>query len=125
MLRKNNQRIFLIPLFIVCCSLSFADDVSFRNLLKDTEDLFNQGYYEETEANCRKILGMNPNFYPAYNILGSMYAQKEGNENKAISYFEKSLAVKPGQPNICNNIALKLPLKNSKILTPIGLILKC
>jgi len=68
-------------------------------LVKDAYTLLNEGKYDECFANCRQAIGIDPGFYPAYNVMGSAYFIK-GNSKSALSCFNRSLLVKSDQPEI-------------------------
>jgi protein O-GlcNAc transferase len=52
--------------------------------------------YEEAILNLKKALEINPNIPEAYYNLGNIYAQKKNDQLKAIEFYQKAVALKPG-----------------------------
>lgn len=75
-------------------------------LAKKAESLFQQGNYAEAEDICKKILEVNPQFHPAYNILGNICIKEKEREKEALSYFKKSISIYPRQASVYVVISL-------------------
>ncbi|MDD5421843.1 MAG: hypothetical protein WC592_00085 [Candidatus Omnitrophota bacterium] len=97
--------LFSAALFISCVQPLYGFDPRIRELLEKAQRAYDEAIYAESVVCCQKMLDLEPEFYPAYNILGKVYAGQDGSEEKAILYFEKSLAIKPSQTEIYNGIA--------------------
>jgi len=41
--------------------------------VKDAEELFRDGSYDEAELKCNEALKLDPDFFYTYNLLGSIY----------------------------------------------------
>ena len=82
----------------------FTDDLSLYEIMRETQDLYSAGEYAQAEENCKRALEDSPDFYHAYNILGSIYAQQNGMEQDAIDYFAKSAEINPRQAEVLNHI---------------------
>lgn len=85
--------------------LGATDTVALYELIKEAQRLYDQGSYQEAEDLCKQALSSNAHFYPAYNLLGFMYARNEGKEEEAIRYFLKSLEIKKNQIANYTNIS--------------------
>jgi tetratricopeptide (TPR) repeat protein len=83
---------------------SHAQEEPIRALIEEAQEFFRQGLYDGAEANCKKAIVIDNRCIPAYNILGTIYAQKGGREREAISYFEESLRIRPDQVDVYNQV---------------------
>ncbi len=65
-----------------------------------SEWLYSQQDYDRARQAMEKIIQIDPNFSPAFNILGHAYLQT-GNPNpaKAIATLQRYVELQPGQPN--------------------------
>ncbi len=98
--------VFLLLLVVSVPAYTFwSQNNSAVKILKEAEALFNDGLYKAAIDKCKEVIRIAPRLYPAYNILGNIHGQEIGNEEEAISYFEKSLALQPKQLALYNNIA--------------------
>jgi serine/threonine-protein kinase len=62
---------------------------------------------DEAISSFEKALEADPTYGPAHTALGSAYHRK-GFLKESIEHFEKSLALQPRVPTICNNLAWML-----------------
>ncbi|MFC1704480.1 tetratricopeptide repeat protein [Candidatus Omnitrophota bacterium] len=83
---------------------AFAQKQSIYQLMKEAEGLYKAGNYDQVENRCKRVLEMDPDFFYAYNLLGSIYTQREGFEQEAIAFFTKSLEINDGQVEIYNYV---------------------
>jgi tetratricopeptide (TPR) repeat protein len=105
-IRQNKIIIlFTLVLFasVLCQSLSYAE--SAYELLRSAEKAFKAGKLKEAEEACRGVIKINPEYYPAYNILAIISAQRENGTQEAILYLKRSLEISKEQPNTYNQIA--------------------
>lgn len=92
-------------LIFTLCASAFSDGKSeMRGLLEEAEKAYDDALYPQSEALCNTIIESYPNAYPAYNLLGMIYAAKDGQQGRAISYLERSLAISPKQTAVYNAI---------------------
>ncbi|MDD4957075.1 MAG: tetratricopeptide repeat protein [Candidatus Omnitrophica bacterium] len=90
-------------LLVAMCPTPQAEDIA--ALLKKTQIAVETEDMDEAERLCQEILSINSNVYPAYNILGFIYASREGEQQRAISYLERSLNIVKEQPMVYTQIA--------------------
>lgn len=62
-----------------------------------------EGYYEESISEFQQTLELDPDFVPALNNLGNLFALREMWE-EALEQFERSVGVNPDQPEIDEKI---------------------
>jgi len=98
-----------LAFYIVTCT---APEVSFSeppaalySLIKEAQQLLKNNEMDAAEELLRKALVINPQFFPAYNMLGIMYARKGGRERQGISFFKKSLAIMNRQPAVYKELS--------------------
>ena len=84
---------------------SFSSGNISYELVKTAKNNFEKGNIKAAEEGCVKALLKDPEFYPAFNLLGSIYAQKPSGEGMALRNFIRSLKIKPDQPNIYGKMA--------------------
>lgn len=97
--------VLAMTISICVCPLIAGDLVTPQSLVIEADRLFQEGFYSEAETRCQKAIEMEPDYYPAYTLLGMTYASKEGYEREAISYFSKSLSLQPKQIELYNHIS--------------------
>ncbi len=65
-----------------------------------SEWLYSQQDYERARKMLEKILEIDPNFPPAYNMLGYSYIETgDPDPPKAVGYLQRYAALEPNQPN--------------------------
>jgi len=92
----------------------FAQNDSVYTLMKQAQELFEAGEYEQVELICHDVIKIAPSFFYAYNLLGSIYSQKKGFEEKALENFNKSISINPAQVEVYNYIGSTLNKLNDK-----------
>lgn len=81
--------------------MRLREDLDHVEVWEDYAD--EQGYYEEAVSEFQQTLDLDPDFVPALNNLGNLYALKEMWE-EAIEQWEHSLEVNPDQPEISDSL---------------------
>jgi tetratricopeptide (TPR) repeat protein len=56
------------------------------------------GYIQETEIDLRKSIELDPNFAPAYNFLGYMFAEKNIELEESLRLIRKAIDLEPDNP---------------------------
>lgn len=99
---------FFVSIFLHSATDVRAEDQQMKDLLQKAQKSYKESLFAETELACMEMMRVNPDFFPAYGIMGKVYAQQDGLEQKAISYFDKSLQLNPKQADTYNDIAFVL-----------------
>jgi len=97
--------LFLAVLFYIQGPLSYAQEKSVSTFMRDAQKLYTQGSYEKAALSSKKALKIDPDYFPAYNMLADIYSRRGGFEEEAIAYLEKSLAINPAQAELYNNLS--------------------
>lgn len=81
--------------------MRLKEDLDHVEVWEDYSD--EEGYYEEAVSEFQQTIDLDPDFVPALNNLGRLYALREMWE-EAIEQWEHSLEVQPNQPEIEDSI---------------------
>ncbi|MDD5069615.1 MAG: hypothetical protein PHV17_02705 [Candidatus Omnitrophica bacterium] len=109
-MKNCSKSLFRLVFFVFAVTffsyLTFAQSSNVEiKLLRAAQSLYQEGQHLEAEKICLKLIETNNNYYPAYNVLGVICAQRGGAEQLAIGYFNASLSIKPDQPEVYSHIA--------------------
>ncbi len=85
--------------------MKLKEDMDHAEVWEDYSD--EEGYYEESVMEFQQALELDPDFVPALNNLGNLYALREMWE-EASEQYEHSLEVNPDQPEISDCLKASL-----------------
>jgi tetratricopeptide (TPR) repeat protein len=83
-----------------------AQDLSLKQLFRRSYSLYQEGKCGEAIEIANKIIEINSQFYPAYNLIGFCKTREKDNIMDAIFNFEQGLKINPKQPQIYNIISV-------------------
>ncbi|MBC2838051.1 SH3 domain-containing protein [Robiginitalea sp. SC105] len=98
---KPSRPLLFLVLFLLAApaALPQADSLFYR-----ATDAYNEGAYQQAVDNYQQILESDQHSAALYYNLGNAY-YKLGQIAPSIYYYEKALLLKPGDPEIRNNLA--------------------
>jgi len=103
---KRHFKYIILTCLFLSGTLCGGQEPSAVKLVNESRELFIAGRYDESERVCREAIDVDPRFYPAYNILASIYLVQKHDIRGAMAYFRKSLLINPGQPSIYSKMGL-------------------
>ena len=65
-----------------------------KDTLLEALEAYEEKDYKKSEANCYKILSIDPNYFDSLNLLANIFAVQR-NFNKALEFLKKAHEVQP------------------------------